>query len=289
MMNIEASEINYEEINIKCPHRNIKFANELGRILYENIETFQKRIGSYPDLPVKIIIAKDNEEYANFTSKNKGIIQFSEAVYNFRNKTIYARNPKNLKNITRLHTILLHEYIHHFVHHHWKNAPLWFHEGMAVYFSEDLSYERELNFIKDFILGNSLPLKKMKFIYPDQMIKWESFYAKSALAIKYIDTKKKKEFYDLWDISEFDKNFDSAFLKSFYFTTNDFSNFFEEYAKTHFRGEMLLASSTIIWAFFPLIFLIGLIRRKIKNRRIEKNWVKIENNENSLKKDEITN
>jgi len=31
---------------------------------------------------------------------------------------------------------------------------------MAVYFAEQLSYERELNFIKDFIFGNSLPLKK---------------------------------------------------------------------------------------------------------------------------------
>ena len=84
MINIKASEINYEEISIKCPPKNIKFANELGRILYENIETFQKRIGSYPDLPVKIVIAEDNEEYVHFTSKNKGIIQFSEAVYNFQ-------------------------------------------------------------------------------------------------------------------------------------------------------------------------------------------------------------
>ena len=232
MMNIVASEINFEEISIKCPQKNITFANELIKILYDNIEVFQKRIGSYPDLPVKIVIAKDNEEYKSFTSKGKGIIQFSEAVYNFKEQTIYVRNPRNLKNISRLHKILLHEYIHHYVYHHWKNAPLWFHEGMAVYYSEDLSYERELNFIKDFILGNSLPLKKMKYIYPDQMIKWESFYAKSALAIKYIDTKKKKEFYEFWDFSEFDKNFDSAFLKAFYFTTDDFSNFFEEYSKT---------------------------------------------------------
>jgi len=112
----------------------------------------------------------------------------------------------------------------------------------------------------------------MKYVYPNQMIKWESFYAKSALAIKYIYTKKRAEFYKLWDNSEFEEDFDAAFLKAFYFTTDDFSNFFEEYAKTHFRGEMLLASSTIIWAFFPLIFIIGIIRRKFRNKKIENKW-----------------
>ena len=143
---------------------------------------------------------------------------------------------------------------------------------MAVYFSNDLSYNRELNFIKNYILGNSLTLEQMKFRYPKNRIEWEAFYAKSALAVKYLFVKKRPEFYNLWDNAFPTKNFDRVFLKSFYFTPKDFSNFFEEYSKTHFRAEILLASTGIIWGILPLIFIIGVIRRKIRNRRMKREW-----------------
>ncbi len=248
----------------------------------KDIQNFQKAVGSYLDEPVIVMIAADEKEYQSWTAKSSSIIEFSLAFYNSNNNTIYIRNPARLKSINAIRRILLHEYIHHFVHHFWKNPPLWFNEGMAVYFSFDMGFDRELNFARNYILGNSRTLEQMKYSYPKNRIEWESFYAKSGLAVKYLYTKRRHEFYRLWDYSRPNRNFNSAFLKSFFFTPKDFSAFFEEYAKSHFRAEILLASTGIIWGIFPLLLIAGVIRKKIKTRKVEKKWIQEAEEKESL-------
>ncbi len=262
----------YENITIFSSDKDTIFAQKIIREFASDIEKFQRKIGLYPDIPVKIYIAEDQKDYLSKINKNMKIMEFSQGFYSSKTNTIYIRNPKKIRGYSKIRKLLLHEYIHLFINQYWKNPPLWFHEGMAVYFSDDLSYNRELNFIKNYILGNSLTLEEMKFRYPKNRIEWESFYAKSALAVKYLFVKKRREFYDLWDNALPSKDFDKVFLKSFYFTPKDFSNFFEEYSKTHFRAEILLASTGIIWGILPLIFIIGVIRRKIRNRRMKRDW-----------------
>ncbi|MFC1898018.1 hypothetical protein ACFLYJ_00440 [Candidatus Cloacimonadota bacterium] len=143
---------------------------------------------------------------------------------------------------------------------------------MAVFFSRDMGFDRELNFAKNYILGNSRTLNMMKYSYPRNRIEWESFYAKSGLAVKYLYLKKKVEFYRFWDLSKMGNDFDSAFRKAFQMDTEEFSLQFENYAKTHFRVEILLASTGMIWSILPLILIAGFIRRKFKDRHRIKEW-----------------
>ena len=279
---LSAEKTTLENINIYSGQPD--FAIELAQNLSEDIFLFQKNVGKYPDFPVNIYIAKDKNEYKRWTGKNSGVIEHSQAFYNSKSNAVYVRNLKEIKSVTRLRKILLHEYIHAFVRHYWNKVPLWFNEGMAVFFSAELNMNREINFVKDYITGKSVPLNQMKYSYPKHRINVESFYAKSGLAMKYLFIHKRNEFYNLWDRAEEGKHFDSAFLLSFRYTAKDFSAFFEEYAKTHFRAEMLLASTSIIWGFFPLIFLLVVIIKRIRNRRILRKW---EAEENSRKGAEI--
>lgn len=182
------------------------------------------------------------------------------------------KNPKYLKNVSNIRKLLLHEYIHHFVGSFWKDPPLWFNEGMAVYFSNDMGIERELNFAKNYILGNSRQLEQMKSMYPENMIEWESFYAKSGLAVKYLYTKKRRSFYRLWDKARTTGNFETAFLNSFFMTTRTFSDQFEVYSKTHFKTAILMASTGLIWGVLPLVLVVGVIRKKIKNKKTVESW-----------------
>ena len=239
-----------------------------------DVFAFQKSVGVYLDSPITIRIAADKKEFSNWTGSDSGILEFSQAFYDSRTETIYLRHPAELKSLVLLQRILLHEYIHHFVGKLWKHSPLWFNEGMAVYFSGDMGMDRELNFAKNSILGNSRPLGMMRHSYPRNRLEWESFYAKSGLAVKYLYSQKRVEFYRLWDFSGKDANFDSAFLKAFLMSVNDFSGFFEDYAKSHFRLEILLASTGMIWTILPLVLIIGAIRRKILNRKKLQVWEK---------------
>ncbi len=219
-----------------------------------------------------MVIAANSKVYDGWTKQHSAIMEYSSGFYNRRNKTIFLKNPKYLKNISNIRKLLLHEYIHHFVGSFWRDPPLWFNEGMAVYFSNDMGIERELNFAKNYILGNSLPLGQMKNTYPKNMIEWESFYAKSGLAVKYLYTKKRGSFYRLWDKAGSAGNFERAFLNSFFMTTRTFSDQFEDYSKIHFKTAILMASTGLIWGVLPFILIVGVIRKKIKNKKTVESW-----------------
>lgn len=270
-----ATEQTFENITLSGKQKDIEIIHKVLRQFDVDIRNFQRSIGSYLDSKINIKIASNKQEYSAWTKGNGNVIEFSQAFYNRNNDTIFLRHPSELKSLTALQRILFHEYIHHFVGKFWQNPPLWFNEGMAVYFTGDLGFEREMNFAKNYVMGNSRSLEMMKLRYPRNQIEWESFYAKSGLAVKYL-YQKKQEFYRLWDNSKPNGDFESAFRKSFLMTTRDFSIIFEEYAKTHFRAELLLASTGMIWSILPLVLIAGVISKKIKNRRKVKEWEKEE-------------
>lgn len=264
--------LSFTDFDILFTQKDIKYVQKIAPILSDGIDDFQRQLGQYPDFKITIKIAADNREYHEFTSGSNGIIEFSEAFYSSRNKTIYLRNPAELKNFTNLYRILLHEYIHAFIDHYWQDAPLWFHEGMAVFFSNDLSLDREFNFIKNYLLGNSRKLIEMERNYPENRIEWESFYAKAGMAVKYLFQNRRADFFRFWDDAFPHRNFKISFQRIFLMSPSGYSLLFEDYSRTHFRMEILLASTGIIWSIFPLILIIGWIRKKIVNRRIIGQW-----------------
>lgn len=271
-----AAEFTLESITITSSPQHAEFAQNLLLILNKNIDKFQRKIGVYPEFALDIVMAENSAEYTSFTKNKKGIIEFSNAMYNQKENRIYLRSPGELGSYAKINKILLHEYIHAFVGHYFKKVPLWFNEGMAVYFSDDLGYDRELNFIWNRLAGNTLPLNKMVSKYPENQVEWESFYAKSALAVKYLATKQKTNFYRFWEIAEKGRNFPTAFRMSFFQSYQMFSNNFQNYAKRHFHYGILLASSSLLWGIMPFVFLIAVLRKKLKARRIKKMWLKDE-------------
>ncbi|RLC51130.1 MAG: hypothetical protein DRZ79_03290, partial [Candidatus Cloacimonadota bacterium] len=101
---------------------------------------------------------------------------------------------------------------------------------------------------------------------------WQSFYAKSAFAVKYLYTNRRKEFFKLWDNALPTGDFRSAFRKSFMMTTGQFSRLFENYCRHHFKAEILLASSGVIWGIMPIIFIIALIKKQRAMLKIHRRW-----------------
>jgi hypothetical protein len=236
----------------------------------KDIFEFQKKIGKYPDLPIRIIIAANEKDYLHYAQTKGKIIEFSQAFYS--NNAIYLRNPANLQNFSKVNQILLHEYIHHFVHYYFENAPLWFHEGMAVYFSDDMSFDREFNFMRHHFGGTNLTLKQMQYQYPQNRGQWQAFYSKSGLAVKYLATKEKTKFISFWNNAKPASNFLDVFTKSFHFTPAGFSQTFQKYSKTHLIYGLLIAFSSLIWLVLPFILLLGWFRKYLRGKKMQKEW-----------------
>lgn len=246
-----------------------KIAAKLGRDLARNISIFQKSIGQYPNLRTHVVIAEDHDEYQSFISSSKEIVEFSQAFYSPSRKTIFIRNPRDNLHFADLNRILFHEYLHHFVFYHFQDAPLWFHEGMAVYFSKDFSQGRELNLAAQHLMGNTREISEMNY-YPDNRIEWESFYAKSALAVRYLYTKKKMRFHDLWNNAKPYRKFNPAFHRSFFLSVSSFSEEFENYSANHFKSTSIIFIGSLIWMLMPLLFILSILRGKYKEKQLLK-------------------
>ncbi len=262
------------DLNIRHYPRDEKLVKQLGPLILSDIDRFQKTIGYYPDIQTLIVIAPNEDYYRSLTAEYSGIIEFSEAFYSGAERRIYIRNPRHLRDYGRLRKIILHEYIHLFIDSTFENVPLWFHEGMAVYFSEGLSFDRQVLFAKDHVLGNTEPLTEMSRGYPVSRARWLSFYTKSALALKYLYANHKEGFYLFWELSETVTNFDTAFLQAYGMTSLMFSHIFEEHLSDRLRIEILLSFTGFIWSLLPLILLIAYLKKRFKARKLRTEWEK---------------
>ncbi len=271
---MHSKEIQTENFLIVYENINPEYIKRFAKYLEKDVDTFQRKIGKYPDYKVKIIVAKNDKDYLEIIKPKKKIIEFSNAVYFPGSNTIVIKNPKFVIDYDTIHRVVLHEYIHSFVHYYFYNPPLWFNEGMAVYFSGDFGIDRELRFVYSYLLmRNPLALNQMKYDYPKNRSEWEFFYSKSALAVKYLYTKNINRFIYFWSRAHKQGDFYKTFRLSYLMSVKTFSKEFEKYCKTHFKLMIVLASSTVLWGLMPILLIIIFIKKKLKYRKIYKTEV----------------
>ncbi|MEA1972650.1 MAG: hypothetical protein U9N34_05080 [Candidatus Cloacimonadota bacterium] len=142
---------------------------------------------------------------------------------------------------------------------------------MAQYFSEGLSFAKEMRLVKDQFLNITLPLKKM-YRYPKKRIYWEPFYSKSAKGVAYMFHSNKKQFQHFWDLSEKSHDFRKTFVMAFGITPEQFSNEFEKTLSKKTRTKALLFSLGFTWSLLPFLALIVWGIKKFKNKIITDKW-----------------
>ncbi len=260
----------YSTENFKIYYNGIEknYIKRFSEILERDVDEFQRKIGKYPEYSINIFVADNEKDYLKRIKSKKRIIEFSDAVYIPNKNLIVIKNPQFVINYNLIHRIVLHEYIHSFVHYYFYNPPLWFNEGMAVYFSNDFGLDREMRFVISYLLQNPLRLTQMTKNYPKSKAEWEFFYAKSALAVKYLYTSDKNKFIRFWDLSKKNSDFYKIFRLTYRQSVIQFSKKFELYCKNHFKVMIITASSSLLWGFLPFLMIIVFIRKKLKYKKL---------------------
>ncbi len=264
-------------ITLIAAQKDMKAGMYLAEKLSDRIDTFEVKMGLFPKFVYRIHVAANDREYQRYTGNSGGIIEFSNAFYSRRDQTAYVRNPADLHDLDGTVTILLHEYIHAFVFRYFRNAPLWFHEGMAVYYTEGLPYDRFLSFLQLYLFGEVPMLNDMVDRYPKNPVEWEAFYMKSAYAVDYMLKTSPRQYFTLWDSALPVRDFDRSMLSGFQASKESFGHRFDEYLRKKMRLEMLIGFSLVIWTLLPFLVIIAWIRKKILNRKIRKDWEALEN------------
>lgn len=261
-----------EYYRLYCHPVNDAIARQLERPLSLRIDKLQITLGVKPAETVDIEIIPDRQTYQFLTVGKGRIVEFSEAIYDRNERRIYVRSPDQVNDDYLL--ILLHEYIHWLVDSIFLDAPLWFHEGMATYFSGQFGFEKHVQFLQMRFWGRYLPLSEMRHIYPKDQPDWQLFYLTSSFSMHYIMNKRIDDWNRMWDKIALKEGinrrllFYPFFQQSFNQSVSDFTRDYDRYARRLAYLYIFYGINALIFTLLPLFILIGWWKRRRRMRQL---------------------
>lgn len=281
----------YGDIRIWSAAKDTKYSEIIIKRLHQRISAFQMELGVYPISPLYIKILPTRNEYRLLTSGKGKIVESSEAFYSPKERVIYMRSPDQLV-LENYDDVLMHEYIHWFLDETLENAPLWFHEGMALYYSGQFNFQTYYGFSRYRFLGYKLSLNDMAYRYPADRSYWEMFYLTSVFAIDNLRSKHNQEWQDFWNRigfvynrsigrdtakSDFIRMFNASFRMSLYAYSKQFDKTLSRYSWQF----PLVGINAIIFSFLPFVVVLGWLKSRRKLRRMPESIEIIEETEDS--------
>lgn len=251
-------------IEVQANQEDIVLAQEIMGHLPNLIDRFQMEIGVYPKFKARIYLSHDKQDFKNIVATFGGITEHSNAFYSRRDSVIYIKSFVELGNKEMFYQILHHEYIHAFIEYHLKDAPLWFHEGMAIHFSKQFDTNMVYSLGLDYLLGDISKISQMGSSYPENSNDLTTFYAKSAMAVEYLYNLDNNDFGRIFTSHS---RFNLAFNRSFGFSLEKFYTDFEREFQHKIILNVIYSLGTLVGLILPIIFIWGWILRTVRRRK----------------------
>ncbi|MBP9036754.1 MAG: hypothetical protein KBG38_03055 [Candidatus Cloacimonas sp.] len=235
--------------------------------LDDNIDSFQMNIGVYLDLLAPVYLIENNTSYQTLSLGKAKIVEFSDAFYSGSEQRIYVRPLASIQENHR--KVLMHEYIHWYLEQIFEQAPLWFHEGMATHYAQQVGFEQFIYYLEQSFLGKKSDLFRLSYSYPEKKEDWSLFYLSSAMAVRYMSEKKPKEWQDFWELAASYKrkktkaSFTDCFVRAYRTTLYDFHKEYSQYTKRLSYQYLFWSFNALLAILLPIIlFIAWRIRKK---------------------------
>ena len=251
-------------IEVQANKQDQVLAQEIMAHLPKLIDRFQMDIGVYPKFKQKIYLSHNRADFQALVATFGGITEISNAFYSRRDSVIYIKSFLEIGNEETFYQILHHEYIHAFIDYHFKDAHLWFHEGMAIHFSKQFSTNMVYSLGLDYLTKDIPSITEMETRYPEDQRLLTSFYAKSAMAVEYLHKRDNIAFSGMFTTHP---KFNFAFNKSFGISKEKFYYDFENEFKQKIIINAIYTAGTFLGLIFPVIFIWGWLRRVVKRKK----------------------
>jgi hypothetical protein len=262
------------DITVTAAAKDSAYAGLVLHSLHQRINNFQLTLGVYPARNLALQILPSRAEYSRITSGKGKLVESSEAFYSPSEKVIYVRSPEQMGAQT-YDEILMHEYIHWFLDETLGNVPLWFHEGMAMYYSGQFGFDAYYNFTRYRFMGYRLSLSGMATNYPAEKSQWDMFYLTSAFAVNYLNSHHKEEWQKFWDLVGYNYNrvaatpglkvdFLQVFHASFKMSLVALSQEFDKTLRRYSWQFPFVGFNALIFALLPFVIVAGWLRSRKK-------------------------
>ena len=252
--------------------KDVRYIDNIKSELSDRIVKFQFEIKSFPDIDIVINVAPDKATYSSWVRGKEKVFENSSAFTNLKTYEIFIKNPTQFSDSRKFINVLLHEYIHIFIDYHFKDAPLWFHEGMANYFSEKQTLNQTFNYVRNNAFNKNYLLIKYAYRYPEQKANIEPYYFQATLIIKRTYEDKMKNFINLFYYAEEHSRFSDAFLAAFGKSQEEFLRNFEKEMNNFFKTHFYIGIMLLTWSLFPIFLIIAKIKQNRRTKRLLQKW-----------------
>jgi hypothetical protein len=245
---------------------------KLRQELDEGIDEIQMQTGVYVDGGPDIYIVPDDVAYKQLTQEHQGIVEFSDAFYSSAEGRVWIRPLESLKS--NYIKVLIHEYTHWYLDQLFAGATLWFHEGMACLFANQLSLESYVRFTRDCFFGQPADLFRMGYQYPESPSQWQTYYLSSLFAVTYLQENYPEGWKTFWTIAANTHKagqktpFIAAFNYSFNTTLFDFNRQYQDYLKHKAWKYLFIGINSLIFSLLPFVLLIAYFRRRKRMKQL---------------------
>ena len=154
-----------------------------------------------------------------------------------------------------------------------STIPRWFKEGFALFYSGEISLNHKLEIAKNIHKKEDFDLNNLEKFYGFDKSRFNLAYAQSAVFILALNKLYGENCLHSIYINMLDEmTFEEAFYTTTSKSTSEFNEILYPYLENKYRWFKLINLPNHLFAFFPLLLIIGFIMRSIRNKKIEKKW-----------------
>jgi hypothetical protein len=251
--------------------------NSIAESLLQTLEVFYPRlvqeIGCPNVSPIEVFLCNSEDSYQQLIGKS--LPEWSAGVAIPGKKTIILKDFDNTLSQTAIHE-LTHVLLKAAVDN--KPVPTWFNEGLAIYFSEEKEFASSSLISKALTTNSILPLNEIERVLFFDKYKAQLAYQESYLAVLFLIEKFGVPGMQN-TIHAFARNDDpdQALREGIGVSLEEFEQQWLSHIEHKYRWYFLIDIDSFFWILMVLLFILGFIIMKFRNRRKIKQWETEEN------------
>jgi hypothetical protein len=166
--------------------------------------------------------------------------------------------------------VTLHELVHIALERAYGGIrlPRWFHEGLAMTLSGELSFEEQVALSRAVFTGNLLPLDSIERVNRFDAYGATLAYSQSHIAVAFmIESYTMEGVSDLLRAVRETGRFDSALYREFGLNHREYELLTHQYIAQRYRLFFLMGDSLFYWLPAALLVIVGFLAIRIRNRK----------------------
>jgi len=250
----------------------------------------EKLVSIYPEISsqiggtlqdsVFVFIASSEKHYRQIVGTD--FPRWSQGLASPTRNIIILKSPRILPEYADPDKIAIHELTHILLNKAVKNNPVprWFNEGLAVYYSGEKKFASSSLISKALISKSIIPLDEIEAVLKFHQDKAQLAYQESYTAVRFLfehfGSQSVKKI--IFKFSQ-GKSLDQALQETIGLDGYDFEHEWFQYIKKKYRWHFLLDFDVYLWIFMLIIFLIGFLAMRRRNKLTLKRWKQEEDQE----------